>query len=332
MINFSIFTRRSLAPYAVLLLGVSIFVVGCAATKQTSPFESGTPASETKRRTARSEVNEVRRLMNMGDEKTVIPRLQQTIAQFPTADASVEARYLLGIAYYRIQAYRDATLAFKEYLRLAPDGEYASKCTEYIAKIDKEYREKYVTADELDAKIQKLKDKLDKDPGNVDYQWELADKLWQRGNYDEAAELYVSVVTKRPSYAEKAVFKKRVELLPDGHYVTLTPAEIERRRSEEQPLAVINEYAFRAGRDWMNRFTTRYYVVTGQVVNRSDSVLYGAQVNVTLYGFGNVVYDTRTVGIGRLNPGEIRAFSVRFSDFEDIHSIYKHECVATFQR
>ena len=43
-------------------------------------------------------------------------------------------------------------------------------------------------------------------------------------------------------------------------------------------------------------------------------------------------YDTTTVSVGRLNPGEIRAFSVRFSNFDNIENINRYECVASFQR
>jgi hypothetical protein len=61
-------------------------------------------------------------------------------------------------------------------------------------------------------------------------------------------------------------------------------------------------------------------------------VLYGVQVFVTIYGFGNVVFDTSTINIGRLNPGETRAFSVRFSNFDNIENVRRHEAVGTFQR
>jgi hypothetical protein len=111
----------------------------------------------------------------------------------------------------------------------------------------------------------------------------------------------------------------------------LSPAEVERRQIQAQPLAVTNTAAFKSGEDLFTR-TALFYSVTGQVVNRSDSVLYGVQVIITIYGFGNVVNDTTTVSIGRLNPGEIRAFSVRFSNFENIENINRYECVATFQR
>jgi hypothetical protein len=114
-------------------------------------------------------------------------------------------------------------------------------------------------------------------------------------------------------------------------FAVITPAEVQRRAIERQPLSIINTSAFKSGEDLITR-TPLYYVVTGMAVNRSDSVLYGVQVLVTIYGFGNVVYDTNTVTLGRLNPGEMRAFSVRFFNFPSIHRIHRYEAVGTFER
>ena len=93
----------------------------------------------------------------------------------------------------------------------------------------------------------------------------------------------------------------------------------------------MNTNAFQSGHDLLTR-EKLYYVVTGQVVNRGDSVLYGTELVVTIFGFGNVVLDTNTVSFGRMNPGEARAFSVRFSNFPNIDDIRRFEAVPTFQR
>jgi len=183
--------------------------------------------------------------------------------------------------------------------------------------------------------IEDLRAKLAKEPGVFAYEWRLADLLWRRGEYDEAARMYVDIVGQHPEYVEDATVKSRVEIHADKTFTVLTPREMIRRQSEAQPLAIINESTFRtgrgSGRDLFAREQT-YYAVTGQVLNRGEESLHGVQVYVNLYGFGNVVYDTTTVNIGRLNPGEIRAFSVRFNTYDDIENVYRHECVGTYQR
>jgi tetratricopeptide (TPR) repeat protein len=237
----------------------------------------------------------------------------------------------LGVAYESIKSYQDAIGMFEEYLELAPEGEYAEASSAYVKQLNDEYSEQFITADELDRQVVALAEKLKADPGNALDQYELANLLWLRGDYDEAAKLYLALVQIHPEYAADSLVMRRIEILPTGEYIVLTPAEVQRREIEAEPVKVFNISAFRSGPDLITRMP-RFYVVTGQVVNRSDSVLYGVSVNTTLFGFGNTVYDTNRVSLGRMNPGEIRAFSMRFSNFENIENIYRHECVATFER
>jgi len=188
-----------------------------------------------------------------------------------------------------------------------------------------------VTAEEMDAQVADLSAKVAADPKNERLQLELANTLWKRGDYDSAAKIYMKVVTEHPEHAEDGELKDRIERLPTGGFIVLTPSEVQRREVERQPMSVINTAAFRTGKDLITR-EDLFYVVTGQVVNRGASVLYGVQVVITIYGFGNMVYDTNTVNFSRLSPGEIRAFSVRFSNFVNIDDIYRYECRATFER
>ncbi|MBN2311458.1 MAG: hypothetical protein JXR94_20950 [Candidatus Hydrogenedentes bacterium] len=270
-------------------------------------------------------------MIEAGDYSVVIPRLLHVVSKYPDSEAALDARYWMGVTYHKIQSYRDAIDMFNEYIDLAPDGKYAEKSAAYSARLLEEYEKKFWTADKLDTRIAELRKDLAAEPGNFESQWTLADLLWKRGDYDESGRIYAQLVAAKPEYATDATVTSRVELLPSGEVVVLSPVEVLRRAVEEQPLVVSNVSAFRSGADLFTR-EARYYVVTGQVTNRADSVLYGVQVIITLYGFGNVVYDTNTVSIGRLNPGDTRAFSVRFSNFENVENIHRHECIGTFER
>lgn len=280
---------------------------------------------------AQEELVEARRFLDTGDVSGSIPILLQTIGKYPESAAAVEARYLLGRAYYELNGHRDAIDLFKDYIRLAPEGPHAAEARAYIERLTAEYHEKYLTPEALDSRIRQLTEMLAADPQSLDIQWQLAEMLWRRGNYGRAAEIYMEIVAAHPQYANDQTVRTRVELLPNGDHIVLTPSELQRREAEVQPLLVFNLAGFPAGRDLFTR-TRTYYVVTGQIVNRSDSVLYGVEVLVSIYAFGNVVYDTQTVAIGRLNPGETRAFSVRLTNFEYIENINRFECVPTFQR
>lgn len=323
--------RRTTA--AALLLAV--LASACAHKPEFGPARPGYPsfkkAPYADERAARRDVDRIADLMEEGDLSEVIPQLQYLIEKYPETTAAKDACYYLGLAYYRIGTYRDALDAFQEYARAAPDGRYAEECNTYLTKAAAEYRRNVLTPEQIAEQIKTLRRDLNASPESPELAWKLADMLWKAGSYDEAGQLYVETAKKHPAYAQRDAYAQRIEWTTDTHYTVLSPTEMLRREIAKNPLAIINESHFRSGQDLFTR-TSEYYVVSGQVVNRGESVLYGVQVIITLYGFGNVVYDTHTVSFGRLNPGETRAFSARFSTFDDIENVARHECVGTFQR
>lgn len=311
---------------SVVCLGLAVSLLSACATpspslRNTDPFG---------RADARQDVAGIRRLIEDERFAEAIPRLLEAVAQSPESAAGLEARYLLGVAYAGMESYRDAIDVFKEYLRIAPDGPRAGECADRLAELKRQYRARFPDAEALNGRIRDLETKLRNVPDNLGLQWELAGLYWQRGDYKRAGALYAQIVRARPEYAEDATVRSRIEWTSDGAYVVLSPAEVQWRSEQAQPLEIVNVTGYRGGRDLFTR-EQRFYVVSGQAVNRSDSVLYGVRVIVTIYGFGNVVYDTRTVPIGRLHPGETRAFSVRFWNFEDLERIQRHECVGVFE-
>lgn len=270
-------------------------------------------------------------MIEAGDYTVVVPRLMHIISKYPESRAAVEARYWLAVAYLHLKTYREAIDLFSDYLRLAPEGEYASQAREYSAKVAAEYLAKYPSSEELDQRIRTASEQARLDPDNASVQLELADLMWKRGNYNEAGRIYYDIIQAHPEMGVDPKILSRIEVHRAGGFVVLSPAEIQRREIEQKPLVIVNTASFRSGRDLFTR-ERKYYVVTGQAFNRSDSVLYGVQVIVTLYGFGGMVYDSTTVNIGRLNPGERRAFSVQFSHFDTMENISRYECEGVFQR
>jgi tetratricopeptide (TPR) repeat protein len=308
-------------------------MVSCATPRSSSPH-SELPVSKSgplDRHSATKEIEDSRRLLEAGAPAQAIPRLQHTMSKFPNSDAAADARYYLALCYHALHSYHDAIEMFADYLRMAPEGPYAKSAEEHISRLTREYDKRYLSSEELETNISTLTKQAEADPSNLELQWELGHLLWKRGNYGKAARYYLSVAEVDPTYADRDEFKERIELMPDGQHIVLSPAELDRRLVERQPLQIINTSSFQSGHERFTRLP-KHYVVTGQVHNRGDSVLYGVQVIVTIYGFGNVVYDTNTVTIGRMNPGEFRAYSVRFSNFPNIENVDRSESVPTFQR
>lgn len=315
------------------LVCISAIAVGCVGPRSTSPAASQPiPRSRTiDSHTAKKELDVAKEMIAAGDTSVVIPRLIHLITKYPESKTAVEARYVLGLAYREVKSFRSAMDMFEEYLRLDPEGASAENARTQLADLANEYARQYTSPEELDQQIASATDRLNQAPGDLAARLELADLLWQRGNYNESAQMYHEIATDHPEYAHDGTLASRVELLPSGGYVVLSPAEVQRREIEAQPLTIENQASFRAGRDIFTRVQDNY-VVTGQAFNRSDSVLYGVQVHVTLYGFGGMVFDASTVNVGRLSPGERRAFSVRFANFDNIENIQRFECVGSFQK
>jgi tetratricopeptide (TPR) repeat protein len=324
---------RRLCTPAILCLAVAVGT-GCSTIHATKPVPV-MPSKDSSRvydnHAAGQEIEEAKILIETSDPSEAIPRLLNTIQKYAGTDASLDARFWLGMAYYKIGSYRDAVGMFTDYVRQRPQGEHAAQCTELIARLTEESNAKYPTVDQLDAQIKKATEEVAAKPDDVQLQMDLADLLWNRGDYPKAGAVYAALVAKHADYAGNATITGRLEFGANGKYVLLTPIEMRRRQAEADPLVVINSSGFKSGRDLFTR-EQRFYSVSGQILNRSDSALNGVQVIVTIYGFGAAVLDTTTVNIGQLRRGEMRPFSVRFSNFDNIENVNRFECIGTFQR
>jgi tetratricopeptide (TPR) repeat protein len=298
-----------------------------------SPMGRG-PVSETRATdnyAASKQLAEARRMVKGGEYSLVIPRLQQLTMQFPGDAAAVEARYYLGLSYYNIGGYAEALENFREYAELAPQGENLAAAKDYIKRMTDNAPS---TPTEMDQKIRDAKAREAANPEDAAVKMELANLYWDAARYAEAGTVYEALLAKWPNLMNDTVVRTRVAPEKDGTLTVLSPQEAERRYREQEPLQIFNVSSFRSGRfeDWNATAREKYYNVAGQAVNRSEGPLEDARITVTIYGMGQMVYDTQTVSLGTLQPGETRAFSVQFSRFDNIFNVTRHECVGTFRR
>ena len=163
---------------------------------------------------------------------------------------------------------------------------------------------------------------------------ELADAYWNDSDYEKASVVYTEVLTAWPSLKNDVVIRRRMEMGPHGNWVVLTPEEVNRRYNEADPVSIFNTTSWRSGRYRPHQidYTDVYYNVSGQVVNRGDTPLSDVRITTTIFNFGGQVYDVRTVQLGAMRPGEKRAFSVQFSNFDNIENVHRYECVGSYQR
>lgn len=282
--------------------------------------------------TAEQELAEAKRMLQAGEHSSAIPRLTEITSRYAGTDAAAEAWYVLGLTYYKIDGLSYAEQSFKKYLSLAPEGDFAALCREYLAGIASAASKRGADRAALEARVARYSGVTA--PEELAANLELADTYWRDGDFEKASTVYVRILRTWPSLKEDALIKQRMERGPDGRYIVLTPDEVERRQSAAEPLTVFNVQSFRSGRYRADQYgyLDEYYNVAGQAANRSELPLRDAEVTVTIYGLSGQVYDTQTVQLGRLKPGEVRAFSVRFSNFDNIENVHRHECTVTYSQ
>jgi len=325
---------------SLALAALLLSAPGCVGAKRTtewsSPMGKG-PVSETHALEdygAAKQLAQARRMVKGGQYSLAIPRLQQIVTQFPADAAGIEARHHLGVAYYMVGEYQQALDHFNQHLSMAPEGAFSGESREYVAKLTQQDAAPAEKKGESDLKVTELEAAFAAHPDDMSAGLELAALRWDRSEYPQAGDVYRRLLARWPGLEQDTLVRTRMAKEADGSWTVLDPVEAERRFRQAEPLRIFNVASFRSGRysGWQAVAQQRDYNVSGQAVNVGDTPLQDVRVMVTIYGLGQLVYDTQTVALGALQPGEVRAFSVQFTRFDDINNIVRHECRGTFRR
>src|SRR5690606_33778696 len=135
-------------------------------------------------------------------------------------------------------------------------------------RIQSENDARFPSIETLDREIGVLEQRIAQDPDSKSLRLEYAERLWQRGRYEDAGRVYADSYARWPEIGQGAVFQRRVDYRSSNDYVVLSPSEIQRRDIEANPVQIINTHGYESGRDERTRTRNRY-VVTGQALNRS---------------------------------------------------------------
>jgi len=281
---------------------------------------------------ARQALDDAMVMVRAGEHSMAIPRLTSITSRYPTSDAAVDAWHFLGVTYYKIEGFYNAERYFSRYLQRAPDGKYASQSREYVEKIADTLRQRETHRAALEARAATYGGVSE--PEELATNLELAEAYWNNSQYEKAGAVYLSLLETWPSLKDDAIIRRRMEAAPGGGWVILTPDEVNRRSKEAEPLSIFNTASWRSGRyrPYQLDYTNAYYNVSGQAVNRGESVLYDVRITTTIFNFRGQVFDVQTVSLGTMRPDETRAFSMRFTNFDTIENVHRYECVGTYQR
>jgi len=244
------------------------------------------------------------------------------------------ALFGLGLSHFRLGAYENAAIYLNRYIEDFPKGRYAGEAHRYATRIDSIQQERIAERtrriEQLRVRLADAQEAVERRPDDPNLRVELGNAYWDMAEFDNAAEQYQVAVKLDSRMKFHAAVRHRIEFGPRDSVTVLTPQELERRDREANPIVVENTRGYRAGRSAFD-FQHLWYVVSGQVRNRSSGRVLDVAVETTIFDFSGHVLDTKQTYIGAIPADGVRSFSARLTNFDDINNVYRYECYVLYR-
>lgn len=276
-----------------------------------------------------SEIKLAQQLIEKGQFSQALPKLL-SVMESGEKDATVY--YFLGIVYQELGSPQNALTNYIKYLQLAPQGVYAEHSRKQIGELIGTPLNQMERVDTIENQIRTLEQRLQREPQNTEVMLQLANWYWINQDFVKAGNLYKNIITLNATYWSHPIVSNRLEKGVNGEIVVLTPEEALKREAEKSPIVFFNVTSFRSGRSlgWSSDLKHHIYNVSGQVRNRSSRTLRNVTVQLTIYGFSGIIYDTRTISLGNLSSGQIKPFSAQFVNFDNIENVDHYDYTAYY--
>ncbi len=276
-----------------------------------------------------SEIKLAQQLIEKGQFSQALPRLLSVVE---SGEKDSTAYYYLGVVYQELGSPQNALTYYLKYLRSTPQGIYAEHSRKQISEIIGSPLNQIEKVDTIENQIRLLEQKLQKEPQNIETMLQLANWYWINQNFSKAGTLYKTIISLDTNYWSHPVISSRLEKGVNSDIIVLTPEEALKREAEKNPIVFFNVTSFRSGRSlgWSSDLKHHIYNVSGQVRNRSSRTLRNVTVQLTIYGFSGMVYDTKTISLGNLSAGQIKPFSAQFVNFDNIENVDHYDYMAYY--
>jgi tetratricopeptide (TPR) repeat protein len=330
--------RNRCRPLFALLAVVLCPLLGACATTSGSSVNAPAGGRATATQRVATQYSEdlaaARRLIESGAYSQALPRLINITLRDQNSPQAAEAYYWTGVAHHHIGGLSDAVAAYERYLALAPEGVYATECRGALESIKTEVDAAYLSEDEFTKLIAEVEARVAREPEEMANRLLLADLYWKQGNFDAAGRLYQQMLEAQPGLVQDRVISQRMQQQTDGTWKIYTPTEAIKQDAQANPLVIYGASSFRTTelRGDLRYYTVDFYHVSGHVVNQSKTAVRNVAVDVTIQGFGNKVYDTQTVQLGAIQPGQHRTFAVRFNNFDNINNVQRYDCQLRYEQ
>lgn len=257
------------------------------------------------------------------------------LQQEPSGPEAEESKFRLGECYFHMRSYLEAGAQFQRYLSDCPEGVFAADARQYLGKLQEiEQRERErerLRKEEIRKRLGHWREASRKEPTSAEAAAQVGHAFWDLEQYEEATQEYLRAINLEPDRRYGKLISQRLSFDEDGTVTVLTPEELARLERERNPIVVFNRHAYRGGGRDLFSSAPRWFIVTGQLVNRSSHTVRDVGVLVTILDFAGHVLDSADHRVGTVKPGQIRAFSVRFTKFENIYNIDRYECKPVFE-
>lgn len=246
--------------------------------------------------------------------------------------------YLLqkGRALYLIRSYHDAEEIFEQHLREFPKGEHRAEAEAYLTKIEalrtQKARSDNIREARIRGDVELMKQMVKNDPYNAKLHYELANKLWELGNYNESALHYLKAGEIDAALQENSLIKNRLMINERGKVVPITPELQEEMERENNPLVIFDTHAYkqRIKPDVLGA-SKAFFTVTGKIRNQSQQTRHNVVVAVHFYNMHHEILDTQKYYVGTMGPREVRAFLVKGQNYDNIYNIEDYEFNVYYQ-
>jgi len=270
-----------------------------------------------------------------GDYARALTDYRQILREGSDEEDTEWIRYRIAECYFHMGAYSDATESLREYLSLYPKGTYAAEAGSLKAKIGEiwEIRQEERARDfrDLVVEIKRAEKAVQESPHDASLHYRLAGLYWQAGMYDRAAGEYGRAVAVNPSLETDPTVVDRVRLTEDGRFLARLPLVSSDLFGNEGPVQIHNARSrVLSHLDYWG--DNRFFVVSGDIENRSIRTQGPVDVLVTVYDFTGNILNSKVTHAGKIPGGETRSFSVRMTVFGSALNIHRYECKLIYRR
>ncbi|MBN1901501.1 tetratricopeptide repeat protein [Candidatus Sumerlaeota bacterium] len=269
--------------------------------------------------------------------ESAVTKYQYLFHHHPESDKKQYFLFQKGLSLYLLRSYHDAEKTFKEYLDLYHDGLYQAESNAYLTKIEalRAEREKnYVLQrEEIKGNVDLLRLMVERNPYDAQVHYELANHLWDLGDYNEAAKHYLKAGEIDAALKESELIKNRLMINGQGDVIPITPALQRELEREKNPLVVfdVHSYQQRTKPDYLGA-SKAFQTVSGKVRNQSKQAIHRVSIAVNFYNVRHELLDTQNFYVGTMGPQEVRAFLVKGQNFDNLYNIDHFECLSYYNQ